>query len=390
MCKVGYRYGGDYVEPLEWSNFPLPLIQVNPPKMSVTNGLISVAYKTGVFSNTAEIQRLASSEMAKHVGGDFHGYLASSNTSALTACLIAVGVRGRHVLISNFTFAATLDAVVLAGGIPIICDISPESLILDKEKIDSILQSKEFDVAAVMPTRVFGFASDISDIVALCNSKKVPVIVDAAASFPGKEDSWNFNLQALYEVFSLHATKVFGIGEGGLIIGSQEAIEKVKRTANFGILLDGSLKFKDGLNSKADEFTAARALARLQEYSVDVEKRYSFVGLYKKIFSTCKTITLIGDNPETIYSYFPVIFESEESLLKFQEVISPFIMSRRYYFPTIQNGYIGDAKICYDKDLGISDSVASRILCLPVYISCTEEVETEISSLVKKALEKLN
>ena len=375
------------MQPVEWSNFPLPLIQVNPPKISVTNEIVSIAYESGVFSNSAQIQLRASSEMAKHVRYDLDGYLASSNTSALTACLIAVGVRGRHVLISNFTFAATLDAVVLAGGIPVVCDINPDSLTLDIEKVGVVLQSMDYDIAVVMPTRVFGFVSDISDLIALCDSHKVKVVVDAAASFPSQSDSWNFRENALYEVFSLHATKVFGIGEGGLVVGKSEAIDKVKQTANFGMLTDGSLKFKDGLNSKADEFTSARAIARFHEYSVDADKRYKFVQMYKDIFSTGTPIRIIKDTPQTIYSYFPIIFESESLLVKFQETISPFVMSRRYYFPTIQNGYIGDAKIFYDKDLTCSESIAKRILCLPVYVSCTGEAEHEIKRLMEKALE---
>jgi dTDP-4-amino-4,6-dideoxygalactose transaminase len=376
------------MEPIKWSRFPLPLIQVNPPSLAETNKLILTAYENGVFSNSAELQQKASLELSKFFGDDIDGYLASSNTAALTACLLAVGVRNRHVVVSNFTFAATLDAVILAGGIPIVCDINPETLVLDFEKATELLVSKEYDIAVVLPTRILGFITDLSKLVERCNAFNVPVIVDAAGSLPCRKNSWNFEHKALYEVFSLHATKVFGIGEGGLVIGNSEPICRVRQSSNFGLNSTGSLQFRDGINAKADEFTSARALARMQEYSKDIAKRQNFVKLYKKIFRSESRFRIIDDNHDTVYSYFPVIFENEEQLLIFQHATSPFFMSRRYYFPTLQSGYTGDAKIVFTSNLEISESIAKRILCLPVYVSCEEEVKRELASLVSLAIGK--
>ena len=64
------------------------------------------------------------------------------------------------------------------------------------------------------------------------------MIVDAAGSFPAVKHHWNFKEQATFEVFSLHATKVFGVGEGGLIIGKTEDIARIKHFGNFGICQD--------------------------------------------------------------------------------------------------------------------------------------------------------
>jgi dTDP-4-amino-4,6-dideoxygalactose transaminase len=376
------------MEPIKWSDFPLPLIQVNPPSLAETNKVILTAYKNGVFSNSAELQRKVSLELSKLFGEDMEGYLASSNTAALTACLLTVGVRGRHVVISNFTFAATLDAVILAGGIPIVCDIDPKSLVLDFERTAELLASKEYDVAAVLPTRILGFITDLSKLVEQCDAYNVPVIVDAAGSLPNRENSWKFENRALYEVFSLHATKVFGIGEGGLVIGNSESINRVRQSSNFGLTLNGSMQFRDGINAKADEFTSARALARMHGYSIDIKKRQDFVKLYKEAFSGDPRFSLIQDDKDTVYSYFPVIFETEEQLLTFQKATSQFFMSRRYYFPTLQSGYIGDAKVVFTSDLGTSESIAKRILCLPVYVSYDEEVKLELASLLSLVMGK--
>lgn len=370
------------METIHWESFPLPLIQVNPPSISRTNEIISTAYKIGNFSNSGEIQREASAVLSKHVNKEFDGYLACSNTSGLIACLLEIGVRNRHVLVSNFTFAATLNAVVLAGGIPVLCDVDPESLEISLEAATEILNNKNFDIAAVLPTRVFGFINDFSELIYSCEARGIPVVIDAAATFPDDVNVWKFKHQAKFEVFSLHATKVFGIGEGGLIVGGTQAIDSVKIRANFGIGTDGSFHFQDGLNGKADEFTAARALARFPEYARDTKIRRIFASKYKEIFENSSHIRLIDDGEETIYSYFPIIFDNESNLMKFIETVSPYIRTRRYYFPALSQGYAGESKIIKPVSLEYSESISSRTLCLPVYVDCSTEVEVELTKLL--------
>jgi dTDP-4-amino-4,6-dideoxygalactose transaminase len=378
------------MNPIEWNNFPLPLIQVNPPELSETNEFLQSVYRTGIFSNSGELQRLASHRLAENFGSHYSGYLASSNTMALVACLLKVGVRGKYVIISNFTFAATLDAVILAGGIPILCDIDPATLELNSDEMIDILKSYAHKVAAVLPTRVFGYVNDMSFLIMKANEFGVPVIIDSAATLPSKKNDWGFKENALFEVFSLQATKVFGIGEGGLVVGAANDIEDVRTHSNFGISPNVAGVFTDGLNAKADEFTAARALTRLGGYNKDVEKRREFAAMYKAVISEYSSVRTLSDNSRTIYSYFPIIFETEEKLDNFVSSVNLFLMTRRYYFPTICTGYKGDAQIVKDQNLQVSESIARRILCLPVYVNCSNEVKTKIETLIGTALGNLN
>ena len=374
---------------LAWENFPLPLIQVNPPDPLVFNEIIKQAYLNGVFSNAAQLQTECSKLLSRHVSLKFDGYLASSNTSGLIACLLALNVRGRHVVLSNFTFAATLHAVILAGGKPVLCDIDSRTLEMDKNSLSEILNSDAFDIAAVMPTRVFGFINDQSALIEKCSSLNIPVVTDAAASFPANENSWEFKAQSTYEVFSLHATKVFGIGEGGFVVGMSDSIASMKERANFGLDSNGSLSYVDGINAKADEFTAARALARFSEYGVDVTLRQEFVNIYKRCFEDDARVQTIMDPGQTIYSYFPVIFSSEDDLQDFQQALKPYLLTRRYYYPTIQSGYKGDVEIKAGNSLEISESIARRILCLPVYVSFEKDLDIKLEELIRAALRSI-
>jgi dTDP-4-amino-4,6-dideoxygalactose transaminase len=123
---------------------------------------------------------------------------------------------------------------------------------------------------------------------------------------------------------------------------------------------------------------------------MDAEKRRFFISRYKKIFCRSNHIKMLDDGSETIYSYFPVIFDKEANLIRFMEIVNPFIRTRRYYFPSLSQGYIGDSKIERPVSLKISESVSSRILCLPVYVSYSNEVEIKLIELLSSAERSLN
>ena len=71
----------------------------------------------------------------------------------------------------------------------------------------------------------------------------------------------------------------------------------------------------------------------------------------------------------------------------FQKSISKYLTTRRYYFPTLKDGYIGSANVIFDGKLEVSNSISRRILCLPVYVNCTNETRSKIQEVVKKSLE---
>lgn len=342
---------------------------------------------SGIYSNNGVLHKRASLVLAKQVEISYEGLLVSSNTTGLIASLIAIGIRNRHVVVSNFTFSATLHAIISAGGIPVLCEISEVTLELDQTSLQKILENREFNIVAVLPTRVFGYVNDFSNIINLCKQFNKPVIIDSAATFPPSQNSWKFNSLPLCEVFSFHATKVFGIGEGGLVAGNPLFIDSVRIAANFGLNPTDQDIFLDGLNAKSDEYSAARALARLESYEADVMIRQKFVEMYKSIFKHYTKVKFLPDNENTIYSYFPIIFDTEENLQLFKKKLDNFILTRRYYFPTLFSGYRGQNKLIAGGELEFSEYISKRILCLPVYFSCDIDVKKEIHNRIIEAME---
>src|SRR5262249_48155902 len=175
-------------------------------------------------------------------------------------------------------FAARAQAVLQAGGAPVFGDACPRTWELDPEKLDSLLARQP--IAAVMHVRTFGFCRDVRDVEDVTRRHGVPLIIDAAAALGGRlpGGAWAGH-QGEMEVFSLHATKVFGVGEGGLILTRPEHVAALRRVLNFGF--ERGEAVVAGLNGKCSEFHAAVGLAVANHIDRFVERRRVVAEAYR-------------------------------------------------------------------------------------------------------------
>lgn len=165
---------------------------------------------------------------------------------------------GARVLIPAITFVATGTAVLRAGFVPVIADVDEHSWLLTPEIALRALEHGP--LAAVMPVATFGRAQDVDAWDAFTRSTGVPVVIDAAGAFGNQGVG-----QTTSAVYSLHATKSLGAGEGGFIASrSKELIQRIRQATNFGIDLGSPIgNACGGTNAKLSEYHAAVGLAAL-------------------------------------------------------------------------------------------------------------------------------
>jgi dTDP-4-amino-4,6-dideoxygalactose transaminase len=136
---------------------------------------------------------------------------------------------------------------------------------------------------------------------------------------------------------------------------------------------------KIGYNLGPLELQAAMGLSVLPHMAQILEGRKKVVDYYNEQLNHSNLQTLkIREGTEWNYSYYPVIFESEERLLQMQKKMNENnIYPRRYFYPSLNTiNYLNET------EMPISESVAKRVLCLPLY-SSLERIEYErISSLI--------
>jgi dTDP-4-amino-4,6-dideoxygalactose transaminase len=243
------------------AEFRFPLRKVRLPDARALAPFIARIDANGMYTNYGPLMEEFREQLAGHFGcgGDQLVVLANA-TVALTLALNAREVRrGAKCLVPSLTFLATPAAALSAGLDPFFMDIDPARWTSTPAEAEKALAAAggPAEVAAVIPVSTYGAVPDMDAWRAFQDRTGVQVIVDGAWCFD------NARAHALPQCISLHATKVFGTGEGGLVISAdRDLIFNIRKRANFGILPDRRVLLP-GINGKMSEYGAAIGLAGL-------------------------------------------------------------------------------------------------------------------------------
>jgi dTDP-4-amino-4,6-dideoxygalactose transaminase len=190
------------------------------------------------------------------------------------------------------------------------------------------------------------------------------VIYDAAHAFGVSYKGKSILNYGDVSTCSFHATKLFHTGEGGAICCNDEVLyNTLFYLHNFGH--HGPLDFYGlGINAKMSELQAAMGLAVLPYMETILKERQRVVEHYNNGLDFSKLTKLkIREHTQWNYSYYPVLFNSEDQLLKVEQALKmQQIIPRRYFYPGLNTlPYVSP------NELPISDSVYKRVMCLPLY-----------------------
>ena len=304
--------------------------------------------------------------------------LATTNgTLPLQIAIKALGLTG-EIITTPFSYVATTSSIVWEGCTPVFVDIHPEYLTIDETKIEAAITSK---TTGILATHVFGNPCDVETIQKIAKKHKLKVIYDAAHCF-----GITYKGKSIFEygdvsTCSFHATKVFHTGEGGgIFTASQELYDKLFYHHNFGHF--GPEVFQGvGINAKMSELQAAMGLAVFPYIKAIVEARKRIVEMYKNNLQSIEVLKL-RDATQWNYSYYPVLFKNEKQLFTIQKLLNKDgIFPRRYFYPSLNLLPYTDKKSC-----PISESIASRVLCLPLAHDLNEDTILKICTIINEGL----
>jgi perosamine synthetase len=200
-----------------------------------------------------------------------HAIAVNTGTAALHSAVIAAGVKhGDEVILPSFTFVATAEAVVMAGGKPVFVDIDPETYNISPVEIEKVATRK---TKAILPVDLYGLPAEIKPIREIAAEHDLAVVEDAAqahgATYAGKP----VGVFADITCWSLYASKNMTTGEGGVITTSNdEMAETMRLMRTHGEKAKyASLMF--GYNYRMSEIQAAIGLVQLEKLPAFVAKR---------------------------------------------------------------------------------------------------------------------
>jgi dTDP-4-amino-4,6-dideoxygalactose transaminase len=305
--------------------------------------------------------------------------LMNNGTIPLQIALKILG-KGGEIITTPFSYVATTAAIVWEQCTPVFVDIHPEYLTIDETKIEAAITDK---TTCILATHVFGNPCNVKAIELIAEKYNLKVIYDAAHAFGVTYDEKSIFDFGDVSTCSFHATKLFHTGEGGALFCIDDHLRhQFFYSHNFGH--NGPLDFHGlGINGKISELQAAMGLAVFPYMESILDNRKAIVSCYDDHlnFTILKKI-VIREHTNWNYSYYPVIFESEEQLLSVQKALNEQqIFPRRYFYPSLNR-----VPFVADSSVPISESIASRVLCLPLSHELTLSEAQHIIQLINANL----
>ncbi len=292
-----------------------------------------------------------------------HMLFLGNGTIAIQIAIQALGITG-EVITTPFSFVATTSCLVWEKCKPVFVDIDPQTLCIDPTKIEERITPQ---TTAILATHVYGNTCDIDAIKAIADKHGLKVIYDAAHAFGTKYKGQSVFQYGDVSTTSFHATKLFHSVEGGAVFTRDGNLLKIMaRLRNFGHATSETFEGGAGINGKNSEFHAAMGLANLKHIN-DIMAARKWQSVYydnciknTPVFVTRPSVT---DGAEWNYSYYPVIFKTEELLVKSIAMLNEnMIFPRRYFYPSLSTLHYVDKY-----EVPVSEDISRRVACLPMY-----------------------
>lgn len=364
------------------SENPIYVTMPSLAPLSEVDQYLRQVWATGVMTHNGPLVRQFERDFSAWSGLPYMVAVANG-TLAIQLALRALGLPpGSEVITTPFTFIATLSAILYEGLRPVFVDIDPETFNIDPGKIEAAITPR---TSAILPVHVFGNPCDVAAIDAIARSRGLKVVYDAAHAVGVKVDGKSVLAYGDVSATSFHATKLLNTSEGGGIYATDSRIDTTLRELRFFGYDDAKSVVRVGTNAKMTEVNAAIGLANLKHMDEVLADRREKYALYRKLLSVLDGVSFQRIAEGCNFSYFPVVFKSEHALLRVEEALNrENVFPRRYFYPSVNTC---KAIVPQSARCPLSESLSSRILCLPLYGSLPKEAIRMIAAVVVKAVE---
>jgi len=358
---------------------PILVTQPSLPPLEEYVQILEGIWKRGILTHNGPVVQKFEKDLSNKLGvNDFVS--VTNGTIAIQLAIKALNLMG-EIITPAFGWIATVSAIKWEGCKPVFCDINPNTLNIDVNKIESLINE---NTVAIIPVHVFGNPCEVDIIEKIANKHNLKVIYDAAHALGSCVSGKSVLEYGDISATSLHGTKLLNTAEGGGCISKNtDIVEKLKRIRFFGHDLNKNI-VEDGMNGKMTEVHAALGIANLKYFDEVLKDRKEKYFLYKKLLKPNKNLNFQTiDKNGTNFSYFPIIFESEKILLKAEKILNKNnIFPRRYFYPSL-NTY---SKVVEYQQIPISEDISKRIMCLPLYKNLKSDDIYFISGIINDLL----
>lgn len=331
---------------------------------------VATAVKSGWISGGSDLASFERELAAAH--GCRFGVGCSSGGTALHLAIATLKIKpGNEVIIPGLTMIAVANSVLQCGATPVFADAADE---FGNPDIHSIIPLITNQTKLVVLAHAYGQpATDICNIVE--KIYPIPLLEDCAESHYACQAGKPVGSFGKLATFSFYANKVITTGEGGMVIGNDEAMEKHLRSLhNHGFGVERFRHTEMAFSYRMTEMQASLGLIQHRRHSKILQKRWTIRRWYEE--ELCERFAPIteGSTPWV----FPV-FTSDPASLQFK-LRNNGIDSRRYFVPMNQQPFLKTSQT-----LPVATALYESYLCLPLHTALTRDNVQTIAEVVRSA-----
>lgn len=262
-----------------------------------------------------------------------HAISCCNGTLALYIALKAIGLpQGAEVIVPDFTFIASANAVVMAGGVPVFADIDRETLNIDVNEVITKITKNTF---AIMPVHIYGRPANMALIIECGIRRNLAVVEDAAQGIGVSYDGHPVGAIGDVGILSFYADKTMTTGEGGMVLTNDDFYaELATRLCHQGNTSKGKyIHDTIGFNFRLTDLQAAVGLAQLERLPDIIASKKRIEALYHELLSSVPGVRFINDQVDTVTVPFRIVIfvENPEQLSLYLQ--SHGIGSNRVFYP---------------------------------------------------------
>lgn len=322
---------------------------------------IDAVLEHGQYIMGPEVKELEE-KLAIYTGAK-HCITVASGTEALLISLMALGIGpGDEVITTPFTFAATVETIVLLGATPVYVDIESETCNIDARLISAAITPK---TKAIMPVSLYGQPADMDEINAIAaRHGNIPVIEDAAQSFgatyKGKK-SCNISTIGCTSFFP---SKPLGCyGDGGAIFTNDDDLAQAVREIRVHGQSQRYVHTRVGVGGRMDTIQCAVVLAKLERFDWEVAQRLSIGQRYNRLLDEMRIQRIQQrEDRSCVFAQYTILTKNREYL---QRKLIEFGVPTAVHYPIPLNKQPAYSHLCKTNLTPVADEMAKLVVSLP-------------------------
>ena len=356
----------------------IPFVDLNSVHAPLLPALMAAServYRHGRFVDGPEVAQLERA-LAEHVGVA-HCVTCASGTMALQLSLMALGIGpGDEVIVPAYTFAAPVEAILLAGATPVLADIEADTCTIAVASAQALITPK---TRAIIAVSLYGQTADLVALETLARAHDIALIEDGAQSFGARLHGRSSGSFGDLGCTSFYPSKPLGgCGDGGAVFTRDDTLAtRLRSLRNHG--QDGRYRHTQlGLNARLDTLACAALLVKFSHFPAHLARREALARRYDAALAgivAADDLPRLRPHARSAHALYCVHLDARERV---RDALAHAGIATDIHYPAPLHRQPAFAARCRWHDLTHSERAARRGLCLPLYPSLEDAQQDRV------------